>query len=337
MEPLIMRNTIFGGREVTVHSRQNAMRFISCAATAALAATALAGCGSGASADGQSAPILGSYSRGFSVVLGEQLLANRGDKAAVQVKNYSDVSQLYTDFLSGQADMAVGGSDIFASQAEKGAPIHIAATISPDSTAIVGEHPIRSASDIKGKRIAAITSTDGWHLAEAVIQKEFGLEAGKDYQVIGIPDTASGVAQVISGTADYVVGWEPSVHQALKSSKKLMVSYSVSHAKPGETYGSGWQLVLGVRNDVPKSTEHQVIEGLEQAAEELNASPAKADALGVKFGFEKGTAEGVMNQSVKPFVVQPISAEVRGELQKQLALVQTRSDRSKLPADFYGG
>lgn len=293
---------------------------------------ALVGCSSA----GNDNEILASYSRGFSVVLTEQY-NDTGPASQVQVKNYSDLQQLYTDLLSGQASMTIGGPDVFASQADKGAPIHLAATISPNSTTIVGRKPIRTSDDVRGSRIAATVSSGGWHLTEAALHRAFGLSAGKDYELVNVPEMASGAAQVVAGTTDYVVGWEPSVNSALKMSDDLMVSYSVANAREGETFGTGWQLVLAVRNDVDKTTEDAVIEGLQQSAQMLLQAPDKADSYGTKFGFAPGTTTDVMGQSVPPFVVKPIDAESKEELQTQLAQINGDGGPLSPPNSFYGG
>lgn len=275
---------------------------------------------------------LASYSRGFSVVLTEQF-ADDGGVGDVSVKNYSDLQQLYTDLLSGRASMTIGGPDVFAAQAEKGAPVRLAATISPNSTAIVGKKDITSAADIKGTRVAAVSSSGGWHLTEAVLEKEFGVKAGDDYELVNVPDMASGTSQVVAGTADYVVGWEPSVNAALQASDDLKISYSVANAKAGETFGQGWQLVLAVREDVDQDVVDEVIAALQESAKKLQSDPAAADAYGVKFDFAKGTLEAVMDQSVQAFVVKPIDDEIRKELEQQIALVDGKLDP---PDSFYG-
>lgn len=316
-------------------SRRIATHGISKSAVAVTTLALLAGCGGGGSGSDEGTS-LASYQRGFSVVLTEQY-NDDGPADGVEVKNYADLQQLYTDLLSGNASMTIGGPDVFASQAEKGAPIHIAATISPNSTAIVGKQAIREAADVSGKRVAAITSSGGWQLAEARLLEEFGLAAGEDYELINVPDMASGASQVVAGTADYVVGWEPSVNAALASSEDLVVSYSASDADEGETFGTGWQLVLAVRDDVDQATEDEVVEGLQAAAEALQSSPDTADAYGVDFGFTPGTVAGVMDQSVEPFVIEPITPEVQQELEDQLALIGGEEGPLDTPSSFYGG
>lgn len=308
---------------------RNTRRGPSALLTAAAALTLLL---TSCSSNAEEGTPLASYSRGFSVVLTEQF-ADDGGVGDVSVKNYSDLQQLYTDLLSGKASMTIGGPDVFALQAAEGAPVRLAATISPNSTAVVGKKPITSAADIKGTRIAAVSSSGGWHLTEAVIEEEFGLKSGEDYEVVNVPDMTSGTSQVVAGTADFVVGWEPSVNASLGASKDLQISYSVANAKKGETFGQGWQLVLAVREDVDQAVVDDVVEALQKSAETLQADPASADAYGVEFGFEKGSLSAVMDQSVPSFVVKPIDDQIREELEQQLALVNDELDP---PDSFYG-
>jgi ABC-type nitrate/sulfonate/bicarbonate transport system substrate-binding protein len=313
-----------------------------CALVGAGLALAMSGCGSGAdaTADGGKQYVIGSWTRGFSVVLTDRLAAAGAKSAAdVKVTDYSDLQQLYTDLLSGKADMTIGGPDVFASQAAKGAPIHLAATISPNSTALIGKSEIAGAGDLHGKRIAAITTSGGWRITKALLADRFGAQEGKDYEVVNVPNAQSGVTQVAAGTADFAVGWEPSVTGAIQANPGLKVAFSSSDAKPGETFGSGWQLVLAVRNSVSKDAEKRIVAHLQDAAKWLNEHPQEADAYAVKQGFKPGTAAGVMKQSVDAFVVEPVAGDVVKELQDQLALIQkTGNGGDKPPAsEFYGG
>lgn len=280
--------------------------------------------------------VLASYARGFSVVLTDSFV-DAGGVDGVEAKDYADLQQLYNDLLSGKAAMTIGGADVFAAQAQRGAPIHIAATISPNSTAFVGKRVIESASDLKGKRVAAIASSGGWHLAEAVVEKEFGLRAGQDYEVINVADMASGTSQVVAGTADYSVGWEPSVTASLAVDDSLKVAYSVAGAATGETFGEGWQLVLAVRDDVDEKVEADVVSALQDAADSLQSDHAQADAYAVENGFAKGTVSAVMDQSVQPFVVQPLDDSLTQQIQDQLARMPGDDGPLDPPDSFYGG
>jgi hypothetical protein len=279
--------------------------------------------------------VLASYTRGFSVVLTDSFV-DAGGVDRVEAKDYSDLQQLYNDLLSGKAAMTIGGPDVFASQAQQGAPIHIAATISPNSTAFVGKQVIDNEADLKGKRVAAIATSGGWHLAEAVIEQEFGLRAGQDYEVVNVPDMASGTSQVVAGTADYSVGWEPSVTASLAVDDSLKLAYSVAGAASGETFGDGWQLVLAVRDDVDKEVEADVVSALQDAAESLQSDHAQADAYAVENGFEKGTVSAVMDQKVPPFVVEPLDDTLTQQIRDQLE--RTPGDDGPLdpPDSFFG-
>lgn len=281
--------------------------------------------------------VLASYQKGFSAVLTEDVKERVQNNDAFAVEDYSDVQQLYTDMLSGKVQMSIGGPDVYAKQAANGAPIHIAATVSPNSTAVVGKQEITSAEDLKGARVAAITTTGGWALASAAISDDFGLEAGEDYEIINVQDMASGASQVLAGTADYVVGWEPSVNAALRQSDDLMISYSVAGAAPGETYGAGWQLVLAVRDDVPQDQVNEAITILQESAETLSADPDLADKYAVGLGFSEGTAASVMGQSVKAFVVEPLTEESMAEIAEQIETVSTAGGTPiEIPEGFLG-
>ncbi|MEV0811060.1 ABC transporter substrate-binding protein [Micromonospora sp. NPDC050200] len=310
-----------------------------CALLVAGLALAMSGCGSASGGDdqGDKQYVIGSWTRGFSVVLTDRVAETAAGDKQLKVINYSDLQQLYTDVLSGKADMTIGGPDVFASQAAKGAPIHIAATVSPNSTALVGKSEITSAADIKGKRIAAITTSGGWRITKALLADKFGVKEGKDFELVNVPNAESGVTQVAAGTADFAVGWEPAVTSAVRANPGMKVAFSSSGAKPGETFGTGWQLVLAVRDSVSKDAEQRAVTRLQEAAQWLNEHPDEADKYAAKQGFKPGTAANVMQQSVHAFVIKPVEGEIVTQLKEQLALIhRTGTDEKEPPARFYG-
>lgn len=242
---------------------------------------------------------------------------------------------IYTELLTGANQAATPSPDGLATLALQGGPVHIAATMAQDSTVLLGRgSTIAGEADLRGKRVAAIVSSGSWKQFQARIQERFGLEAGKDYEIINAQDLAQGVAQVVAGTADYAMGWEPSVTAALNQDGALNIALGSQDLLPeGDV---AWQFVVGVRDDVPAEIEDKLIAVLADAVKWMNENPDEADAIAVReLGYTAGVIKTILAEGRQVFDVMPINEKSAREIEGQLQALVNAGGLKALPGEGF--
>lgn len=194
---------------------------------------------------------------------------------AVDVKVYPSVTTIWAAFASGEFDLLIGGPSNFATLAQRGAPVHIMSTYSIADIKLVGKQKILTADDLRGKRVTAITA-GVWKLMEALIKKEFGLSPGSGYQMIPVANMMTGVTQVLAGTADYAMGWDPDATKARMIHSQLQLALSSADLRPKgeETHLQ----VVGSKNSVSPDLQKRATEALAAMMQQITKDPVAAEA-----------------------------------------------------------
>jgi ABC-type nitrate/sulfonate/bicarbonate transport system substrate-binding protein len=320
-------------RSHSTYTRVLNPRLVAFAVLIALAAATLASCGSDdGSSSGEEAVRFGTFSTGLGSVL-VQHVAESGldDKAGVEVEvvSYDNLQAMYADLLSGRIDANIAGADTYASMALKEAPVQVVAAVAEDSTAMLGRgQPITSGEQLKGKRIAAITSGGSWPVFSRLMEERFGVTEGDDYEVVNVTNVQTGAAQVLSGTADYAVGWEPSTTQVLLDSPDLSSVLSVK-----DLIDTTWLLSMAVRRDLDADSVESLVSAFNQGAEQLAGDAEQADAVGVEVGYETDVIKTMFDNGTSGLDVQPLTASIIEQMTARLELVGM--DAGALPDDFF--
>lgn len=249
----------------------------------------------------------------------------------INLREYASVQAIYTAMAAGEFDMMVGSPDGFAAQARRGVPVRVMSTYAMSSAQIFGlGDKITSAEQLRGKRITAVVA-GLWRLTESQIGEKFGLRAGKDYEMISVPNLLAGVTQVLAGTADYAMGWETDATVARKRYPQLkLVLSSADFRSPGE---ETYMQVFGSRTNVPLEVEKRAVDALSEVAGRVRKNPEAADSVVVKLmKAEPGVlADAVQSGRYEIVVRQPTSKDA--EIMKEdLKRISPESD--SLPAGF---
>lgn len=209
------------------------------------------------------------------------------------VKGYPSATTVWTGFAAGETDTMIGGAANFLAMANRGIGVHVFSTYANFDAALFGKKKIETAEDLRGKRVAAITA-GLWRVTAAQIEKKYGLTAGKDFEVIPIPALLTGVTQVLAGTVDYAMGWEPETTRVMNTYPDLVVALSSTDLRPsGEL---SFPQVLGSYLPVGDPREQKMVDALAAMAEIVAKDPAAAEA---QFASLTGAEVGVFTPAVE--------------------------------------
>lgn len=321
-----------GGRTANLGISRHRRRCAAVWAGAVLMLATSACSGEGTSSSSSDVIRFGTFSTGLGSVLVQHVADSGLDEDAgveVEVVSYDNLQAMYTDLLSGRIDANIAGADTYASMALKDAPIQVVASVAEDSTAMLGPGaPITSGSQLDGKRIAALTSGGSWPVFSAWMEEKYDVTAGEDYEVINVPNIQTGAAQVLAGTADYTVGWEPSVTQVLLDSPDLSSVLSVD-----DLTGTTWLLSMAVRRDADDEAVQALVSAFEQSASRLTDDPEMADEVGVAVGYKPGVVKTMLEDGRSGLNVGALDDETVAQMTDRLALVGLEVDA--LPDDFF--
>jgi len=206
----------------------------------------------------------------------------------------------------------------------------VIATAEPDrSLVLLGKgDKITSAAQLKGKRITALAASGVWLTMRAQIDDKFNVRAKQDYEIVSVSNLGSGAAQVVAGTADYALAWEPFLSAATLRMPDLRVVLSADDLKD---YVS-WRLILGIHGKMANSVKDRQIRALAEAAQWLQKNPAEADRLYHKMSqLEPGIIERVLKGQYNPIDIRPLTAADIDATQKDLELVRRGGGIRSLP------
>lgn len=147
-------------------------------------------------------------------------------------KPYSSLTSYYGDFVAGAFDMCFGSWDTFAVRAFAGVPVRYLCGINPGSllNLVTMSDSIRSLSDLRGKTLAAPTSSGTFRLMKSLVQSFYGFDLEKETSIQTVDHPLGGVTLVLADRADAAMTWEPSVTIGMSKNAKLRVLLNMGEA-----------------------------------------------------------------------------------------------------------
>lgn len=245
----------------------------------------------------------------------------------VSVRSTPNLPEVYSNLLTEKGNANIGAPESFASMNEKGGKIKISGLVAPNTTSIIGKANGDPAEALRGKRLAAVTSSGGWNVLAAAIERKYGLKDGKDYEVITVPNTLTGAAQIAAGTADFVMGWEPSVSQTLTKYDDMKILASASDLGINESK----QFVLGVSSGVSDETVGRLVEALNATVEKMKGDAGFADKYGAEQGYTDDTVSRVLESGALPVKAAGLDDGSRESMLSDLKLIYESGGLQKEP------
>ena len=225
----------------------------------------------------------------------------------------------------------------YAAFAAKGAPVRIIATYATANADLISKGgKIASADDLKGKRVTAPVG-GLWKLTAAQIKEKFGLDAGDGYELIPVPNMLAGVTQVLAGTADFAMGWEPDTTRVLATYPDLKVALQSADMRPqGEP--THIQVVTGY-NRVTDSAAEKFTNALSEAVQRVRADPKAAEELfwkvtGADSGDQKGVFASAVGSGRYNLDVHKLTADEKALIKSDISKVVP--PETVLPENFVG-
>ena len=145
---------------------------------------------------------------------------------------YSSLTSYYGDFVAGAFDMCFGSWDTFAVRAFAGVPIRFLCGINPGDLLdiVTMSDKIKSIEDLKGKTLAAPTSSGTFRLMKALVSNFYGFDLEKETSIQTVDHPLGGVTLVLADRADAAMTWEPSVTLGMSKNAKLRVLLNMGQA-----------------------------------------------------------------------------------------------------------
>jgi NitT/TauT family transport system substrate-binding protein len=147
-------------------------------------------------------------------------------------KPYSSLTSYYGDFVAGAFDMCFGSWDTFAVRAFAGVPVRYLCGINPGNllNIVTMSDSINSLSDLRGKTLAAPTSSGTFRLMKSLLHSFYGFDIEKETSIQTVDHPLGGVTLVLADRADAAMTWEPSVTIGMSKNAKLRVLMNVGEA-----------------------------------------------------------------------------------------------------------
>lgn len=145
---------------------------------------------------------------------------------------YSSLTSYYGDFVAGAFDMCFGSWDTFAVRAFAGVPVRYLCGINPGSllNIVTMSDAIKSIDDLRGKTLAAPTSSGTFRLMRSLVHNFYGFDLEKETSVQTVDHPLGGVTLVLADRADAALTWEPSVSIGMSKNAKLRVLMNMGEA-----------------------------------------------------------------------------------------------------------
>jgi len=148
---------------------------------------------------------------------------------------YSSLTAYYGDFVAGAFDLCFGSWDAFALRKFGGVPLKLVCTTNPgDMLNLVTLSPgLKEVADLKGKTLAAPTSTGTYRMMRALIREFFDFDLEKEMKVQNVEHPVAGITLLLADRADVALAWEPSVSIGISRNPALRVLLNM-----GEIYAA---------------------------------------------------------------------------------------------------
>jgi NitT/TauT family transport system substrate-binding protein len=173
----------------------------------------------------------------------------------VESVSQNAVPVYYGMAANGDADIIVGGPNVFQKMILEGVPVKIFATWAPmQMISVISSDPsVKTLADLKGKSLAAAVGSAEYQVT-AMYGRHLGLNFGKDVQVISAaPPLAR--SQLEADRVQASMLWEPTTTMALRDNPKFHVIMAGDAAWKAVAGRTGYNLVLAARDDYLKKNE----------------------------------------------------------------------------------
>jgi NitT/TauT family transport system substrate-binding protein len=176
------------------------------------------------------------FTPGFVPAFMDYTLAKGFDRASGVVldppKPYSSLTSYYGDFVAGAFDICFGSWDTFAVRSFAGVPMRYLCGINPGNllNIVTMSETIKSVEDLRGKTLAAPTSSGTFRLMKSLVHSFYGIDLEKETSIQTVDHPLGGVTLVLADRADAAVTWEPSVTIGMSKNVRLRVLLNMGEA-----------------------------------------------------------------------------------------------------------
>ncbi len=145
---------------------------------------------------------------------------------------YSSLTSYYGDFVAGAFDMCFGSWETFAVRSFAGVPMKYLCGINPGNllNIVTASDKITSIADLRGKTLAAPTSSGTFRLMKSLVRAFYGVDLEKETSIQTVDHPLGGVTLVLADRADAAMTWEPSVAIGMSKDPKLRVLLNIGEA-----------------------------------------------------------------------------------------------------------
>ena len=202
-------------------------------------------------------------------------------------KPYSSLTSYYGDFVAGAFDLCFGSWDTFAVRAFAGVPIRYLCGINPGSllNIVTMSDSVRSLADLRGKTLAAPTSSGTFRLMKSLVESFYGFDLEKETSIQTVDHPLGGVTLVLADRADAAMTWEPSVSIGMSKNAKLRVLLNMGEAYEKHEGAEMPFLGLAIRQqalDTHAGIAGKLFKTFAAAADGMNNEPQAAYAASEK-------------------------------------------------------
>lgn len=145
---------------------------------------------------------------------------------------YTALTSYFGDFAAGAYDMCFGNWETFAVRAVAGVPVRYLCGINPGDLLnfVTKSDSIRTVGDLRGKVLAATTSSGTYRLVTGLVHAFYGIDLQKEATIQTVDHPLAGVTLVLADRADAALAWEPSVTMGMAKDPKLRVLLNMGDA-----------------------------------------------------------------------------------------------------------
>ncbi len=256
---------------------------------------------------------------------------------ALQSVSQNAVPVYYGMAANGDADIIVGGPNVFQKMILEGVPIKIFATWAPLQmiSVISGDPSVKSLTDLKGKSLAAAVGSAEFQIT-AMYGRHLGLNFGSEVTVISAaPPLAR--SQLEAGRVEAAMLWEPTTTLALRDNSKFSVIMSGDAAWKAVANQPGFNLVLAARDDYLKNNANALPRLIAMLQEGQKFALENVDETDTILQRTLKMPAGVYKDAVKSgrltFDVQPTTGAVRDTVWNMFKVAVDTNFLPKLPPE----
>lgn len=194
---------------------------------------------------------------------------------------YSALTSYFGDFVAGAFDMCFGSWETFAARAQAGVPLRWLCGVNPGDLLnfVTMSDSIRSVEDLRGRVLAAPTSSGTTRLVLGLVHAFHGIDLMKEATIQTVDHPLAGVTLVLADRADAALAWEPSVTMGMTKNAKLRVLLNMGEAYRRHEKAEMPYLGLAIRNQAlerHRGVVPKLLAVFADAVAAMNADPSAA-------------------------------------------------------------